>query len=112
MPLDYDGFKLLIDRDYEKFVEQDKVSKTKSLKELRDIYNEWHEKMTESLEKYGFSNETTDNKDISIFMAKTIYFYYLAMFGWSSLRNYTGKLREEHEKEAEIDKRIIDERLG
>lgn len=96
--MDYDGFKLLIDRDYEKFIEQDKASKTKSLEELRTIYNDWHTKMLESQEKYGFANDTTGDKDLSLFMAKTTYFYYLAMFGWTSLRNYTDKLRKEHEE--------------
>lgn len=96
--MDYDGFILLIDRDFEKFSEWEKKSKNMSVEQLRKNYNEWHQKMIDAKEKYGFSNNTEGNENIPDFMVKTVYFYYLAMIGWSTLRAYTEKIQDENKK--------------
>lgn len=96
--MDHDGFMLLIDRDFEAFSEWEKKSKNMSIEQLRKNYNEWRQKMIDAKEKYGFSKNTEGNENISDFMAKTVYFYYLAMIGWSALRVYTEKLQDENKK--------------
>lgn len=96
--MDYDGFMLLMERDFEKFTNWEKKSKKMSLEQLRKNHNEWHQKMIDVKEKYGFSNKPAEKEDISIFMVKTVYFYYLAMIGWFTLRAYTDKLREENKE--------------
>ena len=54
--------------------------------------------MIDDNEKYGFSKTAEGNENISDFMAKIVYFYYLAMMGWSTLRAYTNKLECENKK--------------
>lgn len=96
--MDFDGFMLLMDRDFGTFSEWEKKSKNMSIEQLRKNYNEWRQKMIDAKEKYGFSNNTEGNENISDFMVKTVYFYYLAMIGWSTLRAYTDKLQDENMK--------------
>lgn len=96
--MDPDGFLLLMDRDFEKFNEWEKNSKNMSIKQLLTSHNEWRKKMIDAKEKYGFSNDAEGNENISDFMAKTVYFYYLAMIGWSTLRAYANKLECENKK--------------
>ena len=96
--MDPDGFMLLMDQDFEKFSEWEKNSKNMSIKQLLTNHNEWRKKMIDAKEKYGFSNNAEGNENISDFMAKTVYFYYLAMIGWSTLRAYANKLECENKK--------------
>ncbi|KAF6247128.1 hypothetical protein C6990_05455 [Nitrosopumilus sp. b3] len=96
--MDFDGFQLLIERDYKEFAEFEENSKNMSLEELKENHNNWRNKMKDITEKYGFSNESEKDPDISLFMVKLTYFYYLAMFCWKSLRAYTERLAEEHQK--------------
>lgn len=102
--MDYDGFILLIDRDFGKFSEWEKNSKNMSIEQLRQNYNDWRQKMLDAKEKYGFSNNVEGNENISDFMVKTVYFYYLAMIGWSTLRAYTDKLQDENKKLKKLSK--------
>ena len=105
--VDFDGFQLLIERDYREFTEFEENSKKRSLEELKENHNYWRNKMKDATEKYGFSNEKEGDSNISLFMARLTYFYYLAMFGWKSLRAYTEKLAEENQKLKKSKKKII-----
>lgn len=95
--MDSDGFQILIEQDYKEFSKWEKNAKKMSLEELRENYNKWLQKMIDVKEKYGFSKEQENKDDVSTFMVKLTYFYYLAMFCWKSLQAYTEKL-EEREK--------------
>ena len=62
--VDFDGFMLLIQRDYEKFEVWEKDSKKHSLEELRENYNYWKDHFKEATEKYW--NLDKDEKDKEI----------------------------------------------
>ena len=51
--MDFDGFMLLIQRDYEKFEVWEKDAKKHSLEELRENYNYWKDHFKEALRNTG-----------------------------------------------------------
>lgn len=95
--MDFDGLLILIDRDADKFEEWYKKYEKLSLEELEKSYKEWKAHYTEMHEKY--KNLTSDEvtKDVTLYSAKTTYFYILTNFTLKALTAYTTKLKQEHD---------------
>lgn len=102
--MDYDGFLMLIDRDYKKFKEWQKNTEKLSLEQLRNDYNDWNKHVMEAYDKHWHSEKYEENKDATLFVAKLVYLYYLTNFAWWALSEYTHKLRSEYEKLKETKK--------
>lgn len=78
--MDFDGMRLLMDRDIDKFKGWHKNAENLSLEELRNGYNEWKTCYTEMYEKYKDLKSDEVTKDVSLYSAKTTYFYMLTNF--------------------------------
>lgn len=94
--MDFDGLLLLMDRDTDKFEEWYKNTEKLSLEELENGYKEWKAHYTEMHEKYKDLKSDEVTKDVSLYSAKTTYFYMLTNFTLKVLTKYTTKLKQEH----------------
>lgn len=93
--MDFDGILLLMDRDTDKFEEWYNNAEKLSLEELEKSYNEWKAHRTEMHEKYKDLRSDEVTKDVSLYSAKTTYFYMLTNFTLKALTAYTTKLKYE-----------------
>ena len=93
--MDFDGLLLLMDRDTDKFEEWYKKSEKLSLEELENCYKEWKAHYTEMHEKYKNLASDEVTKDVTLYSAKTTYFYMLTNFTLKALTAYTTKLKHE-----------------
>lgn len=94
--MDFDGIKLLVEKDRERFLEWAKKSKKLSLEELKNSYKDWVLHYNDVFEKYVDLSTGDTIKDISLNGAKLLYFLYLADYSFYSLREYNKKLEEEY----------------
>lgn len=95
--MDFDGLLLLMDRDTDKFEGWYKNFENLSLEELEKGYKEWKAHYTEMHEKYKDLKSDEVTKDVSLYSAKTTYFYMLTNFTLKALTAYTTKLKQEHD---------------
>ncbi len=95
--MDFDGLLILMDRDTDKFEEWYKKSEKLSLEELENGYKEWKAHYTEMHEKYKNLASDEVTKDVSLYSAKTTYFYMLTNFALKALTAYTTKLKHEYD---------------
>lgn len=95
--MDFDGIRLLVERDRELFLEWVKKTNGLSLEELNEGYNEWLSHYDDMFKKYVdlWTGDTV--KDAGLTGAKLLYFVYLSDFALQALRLYTRKLKEEYD---------------
>lgn len=96
--MDFDGIKLLVQKDREQFLEWQKKSKELSLQELKSGYKEWVSHYNDAFKKYVDLYTGDTIKDAGLTGVKLLYFLYLADYSFHSLRTYTNKLEEEYDK--------------
>ena len=100
--MDFDGLLILMDRDIDKFKGWYKNSENLSLEELENGYKEWKAHYLEMYEKYKNLTSEEVTKDVSLYSAKTTYFYMLSNFTLKALTAYATKLKQESVKPKNI----------
>lgn len=95
--MDIDGLFLLIKGDRHKFDDWLKSSKSFSLEELRNSYNQWRVHYNEIYEKYNDLKTGDVMKDAHLMATKMMYFHDLSIFMLYALSAYTVKLQKEYD---------------
>ena len=94
--MDADEFIALINKDNERFREWQKSYKKKTLKDLYKDYGEWKKNADDAREKFWFTKEDIERKDILELMGKLAYFYHVDLFAWNVLEAFAVNLLKEH----------------
>lgn len=104
--MDFDGFTLLMEKDFKEFETMNKKSKKQSLETLRKNYNYWLDHYKDAVEKYWNLDQDEKDKNVATFLGKITYFLYLSKFGWISLGCIHEKTSEGSKTEQENQKNI------
>ncbi len=103
--VDYDGLMLLMDQDFKEFQEWNEDSDKHTLEEAKKGYDKWRIRYGEMLGKYSGLKDPDSTKNISLFTARTSYFYQLSNFVLIALKSYASKLEKELSKSKKTKKK-------